>query len=442
VKPSWRDRQTVVAKLVRAAIAAANPYAAVKKNLELKGNLLKAGNESRHLSQGARIFAVGAGKAGAAMALAVEEIAGKRLAGGVVAVSELPVHQPNRIRLIRAGHPVPDEGSVLATREIFELLREMRPEDVVLGLISGGGSALLELPAQPLTLEDLQRTTKLLLRIGATIQETNIVRKELSQVKGGGLARRAAPASVINLILSDVIGDPLDVIASGPTVPKHTTAADALAVVRHYGLMAAVPDRVLEHLDRMSGVSLGESRPIYPPIQNVVVGNNSVAAEAVCRRARQLGFNTLFIASPLEGEARDVGAAVATLAKSVRARSDPIHAPACLVRGGETTVTVTGRGRGGRNQELALAASIALEGTDGSLVLALATDGVDGPTPAAGAYGTGETIARCWALGLDPSNALRENDSFTLFHALGQTLDVGPTGTNVCDIVVVLVYGR
>jgi glycerate 2-kinase len=282
-----------------------------------------------------------------------------------------------------------------------------------------------------LDLDDLQELTDALLRSGATINELNTVRKHWSSFKGGNLARLAAPAAVVTLVLSDVVGDPLDVIASGPTVPDPTTTADAQEILDRYSIWPGRP------VPFQKTPKPGDA--VFERVHHVIVGSNRQAAVAALERARQLGFNGLLLSTYVEGEAREVARVAAALAKGVRSYGDPIPAPACLVWGGETTVTIRGDGKGGRNQELALAAALALEGWPGVMLVPLATDGTDGPTDAAGALVTGETVARARALGLDPLAALMANDSYTFFDELGDLIRIGPTGTNVNDLLFLLV---
>lgn len=441
--PRWPDRLRDASELRRAALAAADPAEAVRRHLQYDAGAgeIVAGDARFRLGPESRVFIVGAGKAGAAMAQAARAILGPWLAAGCVAIPDLPGVDLAPIELIRAGHPMPDAGSLAAGRRIAEVLAGTHPADVVIALLSGGGSALLELPAAGVTLADLQATTQALLRSGAAIGEFNCVRKRLSQIKGGGLARLAAPATVIALIFSDVVGDPLDVIASGPTVPDASPPGEALAVLERYGLAQSVPSSVMGSLQSSrEAVSLQPVGVQYPATHNLIIGSNTLAAEAAVECARALGFNVLLLTSFVEGEAREVGRVVAGLAKGVRRSGHPMPAPACLALGGETTVAVRGSGTGGRNQELALAAAIALEGWERVLVMTLATDGVDGPTPAAGAIVTGETVARAQALGLSPLAALAANDSYTFFAALGDAIILGPTGTNVNDLTLICVY--
>jgi hydroxypyruvate reductase len=342
---------------------------------------------------------------------------------------------------------VPDENSVRAGQRISSLLADAREGDLVVCLISGGGSALATLPVEGVTLADLQALTDALLRSGATINELNAVRKHLDRVKGGGIARRAdaKSASVLALILSDVVGDPLDVIASGPTAPDSTTFADAWRVLEQRGLIETVPPAIRDHLRAgMRGDANAAETPkagdvLFERVQNVIVGSNRQAAQAAVMRAEQLGFNTMLLSTFVEGEARQVARVAAALAKEVARFDQPVKKPACLVWGGETTVAVRGHGLGGRNQELALAAAIALDGWDGVLVEALGTDGTDGPTDAAGAIVTGRTLSRARALGLDATVMLADNDAYHFFASLGDLVITGPTGTNVNDLLFVLV---
>ena len=441
-----QDLHAVAGELQRAALAAVEPAAAVHRHVRRQGDVLVVADRRYDLRDYGRIFVVGGGKAAVPMAAAVAHILGDRLTASAIVTKyghvrslqpptsnfQLPTSNP---QIIEAGHPVPDENSIRGAQAVADLARQATERDLVICLISGGGSALWTLPVPGLSLADLQALTGALLRSGATINEINTVRKHCSRIKGGHLARLVAPATLVTLILSDVVGDPLDVIASGPTVPDSTTVADAQAVLERYGI------RSLEREVFQETPKPGD--PAFERVQHVIVGSNRLAALAAAEQARQLGFHALLLSTYVEGEAREVARVAAALAKGVRAHSDPLPPPACLVWGGETTVTVRGHGTGGRNQELALAAALALDGWPGVLVMALATDGTDGPTDAAGAIVTGETVARARALGLDPRAALEANDSYSLFDALGDRpsglIRTGPTGTNVNDLLLVLV---
>jgi hydroxypyruvate reductase len=337
---------------------------------------------------------------------------------------------------------VPDESGVAAARELVSLLGQVQAGDLVVCVVSGGGSALLPAPADGITLAEKQQVTRLLLASGATIEEMNAVRKHLSRLKGGGLARLARPAALLTLVLSDVAGDRLDVIASGPTFPDPTTFADALEVLARRRIASRVPAAVLARLEAGARGDLPETPkpddPIFRSSAHVLVGTNALAVAAAERQALALGYRTLVLSTTVTGEAREVGAVHAALAREVAASGRPLRRPACVLSGGETTVTVRGGGRGGRNQELVLAAAPGIAGLEGVLVLSAGTDGTDGPTDAAGAVADGETVSRARAAGLDPRAALDGNDAYPFFQALGDLVVTGPTRTNVMDLRLVL----
>jgi hydroxypyruvate reductase len=391
-----------------------------------------------------RVFVVGGGKAGASMASAVETLIGDRITAGWVNVKYGYTEPTEHITVHEAAHPVPDAAGVTGTRTMIELLSGLTADDLVLCLLSGGGSALLPLPVAGVSLDDMRALTDLLLRCGAPIQAINAVRKHLSQVSGGQLARRAYPAAVVSLILSDVVGSPLDVIASGPTVADPTTFAHAEAVLERYGIAEQVPDSIRRHLMRgLSGSILDTPKagdPELEQVHNVIIADNARAAQAAVEQAQALGFNTLLLSTFVEGEAREVAKVLAALAKEILATGRPVSRPACLILGGETTVTVKGDGQGGRNQELALAAAQAIDGLDGVLIASLATDGSDGPTDAAGGLVDGTTLARGRALGLSAQTALSRNDAYPYLAAVGDLLVTGPTNTNVNDLMAVWVF--
>ncbi len=390
-----------------------------------------------------RLIVVGAGKASGAMAAAVEEALDDRVSGGVVAVKDGYLAETRRIRVLEAGHPVPDERGASAAREIFAAAQGAGPDDLVLVLISGGGSALLPAPAPPITLGDKQAVTRLLLAAGATINQLNTVRKHLSLLKGGQLARAASPAHVHALLLSDVIGDPVDVIASGPTAPDGSTFADALAILDRFGIRGRAPASVVERLERGVRGEIAETPkpddPLFRRVTNLVIGNNLLVVEAAAARAAQLGFPPHVLTRSLEGEARRVARDWVELARRIRAGRGPVAAPACVIAGGETTVTVRGHGDGGRCQEFALAAALELEGLDGVVILAAGTDGTDGPTAAAGAVADGLSAARMRERHYGPRARLEDNDSHPVFACLGDLIVTGPTNTNLLDLYLLLV---
>jgi hydroxypyruvate reductase len=431
-----------VARVLAAALQAVEPGAAVRRYLRREGAALLVGGRPYDLDQFERVWIVGAGKAGAPMAAAAAEILAERLSGGVVVVKEGYAQEARGpLAVVEAGHPVPDERGVAGAQRMAGLLRGAGPRDLVLALISGGGSALLTLPGEGLALGDLQRLTDLLLRSGASINEINALRKHLDAMKGGGLARLAHPAALVTLVLSDVVGSPLDVIASGPSVPDTSTFGDAWGVLERYGLLEQTPAPVLARLRRGLAGELPEtpraSDPLFGRVHNLVVGSNVQAAEAALAAARAEGWGALLLTTYLQGEAREAGRFLAAVARELAATGNPLPRPACVVAGGETTVTLRGGGRGGRNQELALAAAPELAGLADLALVALATDGGDGPTDAAGAVVTGATLERARALGLDPAAHLARNDAYPFFAQLGDLLLPGPTRTNVNDLALV-----
>lgn len=439
-----RKRRLAALRILGASLDAAEPGRAVKRFLEMRDGVLRVDDCDYDLASYDRVLVVGGGKAGAAMAAAVEDVLGERVTGGVVNVKYGYVMPTRRIEVNEAAHPVPDERGLAGTGRMVELLRTAGPRDLIVAVISGGGSALIDLPAETITLEHVRELTDALLRSGATINEINTVRKHLSQVKGGGLARIAAPARVVSLVLSDVVGDPLDVIASGPTVPDPTTFLDAWRVLERYALAESVPAAVATRL--RAGVrgeiedTPKEGDPVFAAVQNVVVASNELAVEAAAATARELGFNTLLLTTFMEGEAREVAKLLASVAREIHQYGRPVPRPACVMAGGETTVTVRGDGKGGRNQEMALSAALKIEGLQDVMVIAAATDGTDGPTDATGAIADGSTLARAVKLGLDPVDHLMRNDSYRLFQRLGDLIVTGPTNTNVNDLAFVYVF--
>jgi len=328
-----------------------------------------------------------------------------------------------------------------ATKQVTDLLKDVDRETLVVCLISGGGSALLVAPQNGIALDEKQQITDVLLKAGANINELNTVRKHISAVKGGRLAQTAYPSRLISLVLSDVIGDPLDVIASGPTSPDKTTFCDALDVIEKYGLKNVIPDHVLNLLRQGSLGRVGETpkkgNAVFEKVENIIVGSNRIATGAAAKRAAEQGFETTVLTSELQGDARDAAKWLAQKAIEIRGRK-AAGRKICLVSGGETTVKVLGKGLGGRNTELALVFAEAIAGSDGITLLSAGTDGTDGPTDAAGAIVDGQTVQKAWARGLSPDNFLRNNDSYSFFKSTGELLVTGSTGTNVMDIQIIL----
>ena len=427
----------------RAGLEAADPVAAVLRFLRVKQGKLLAGRRRYPLDAFDNVWVVGAGKAGAAMAQAVERVLGARIRGGLVNVKDGHLARLRRIELNECGHPVPDGRGVRGAERIADIVRGAGKRDLIVCVISGGASALLPMPAAPVTLEEKRATTSLLLACGANIHEINAVRKHISRIKGGQLARLAYPAQVLALLVSDVVGDDLDVIGSGPTAPDASTFAGAQAILDKYGLRERIPAAVRERIERGVRGEIAETPkpgdPAFERTTNLIVGSNRLAVDAAARKARELGLRPVVLSTVIEGEAREVARMHAAIAREVRATGRPLKPPLCLISGGETTVTLRGNGLGGRNQEFVLAAAIDLAGSNEVVVLSGGTDGTDGPTDAAGAIADGATLERAGRLGLDARQFLAENDSYRFFDALGDLLKTGPTGTNVMDLRLVLV---
>lgn len=429
--------------IFRAGVEAVEPSAAVKRYCRREGNRLLVHQDAYDLTEFKRIYVIGAGKAGAPMVQAVEEVLEDRITDGIINVKYGHLAKVSRAKVIEAGHPVPDEAGLEGTRAILDLASRAEKGDLVLCLISGGGSALLPLPASGLSLQDKQDTTKILLACGATIHEINSVRKHISGVKGGNLARAAYPATLISLILSDVVGDDLDVIASGPTVADSSSFQDCMKIFDKYDIREKVPETVLNHIRKGIKGRVPETPkpadPVFTRTQSVIVGSNLSCVEAAGEKARNLGYHTLVLSTMIEGETREVAYVHAAIAKEVLKSGYPLSSPACVLSGGETTVTIKGRGLGGRNQEFVLAAAMCLNGQEGIVMLSAGTDGTDGPTDAAGAVADGRTIQRAEDLGLNPADFLSNNDAYHFFEKLGGLVKTGPTNTNVMDLRIMLV---
>lgn len=439
-----RERREKLLPILSAALAAVDPVTAVRRHMSLVGDELRIGERIYDLGQYRDIYVIGGGKAGGSMAKATEEILNDRLTVGVINTKYGYLAKTEIVRINEAGHPIPDAAGVQGATEMAGLAARASDGDLVICLISGGGSALMTLPVEGITLADMELLTAALLRCGATINEINAIRKHLSQIKGGNLSRLAYPAEVVSLILSDVVGNPLDVIASGPTVPDSSSYAQAYDVIERYGILREVPSSVVEHLRRgKEGIipeTPKEDDAAFAKTYNLIIASNEVAAQAAIVKAQDLGFNTALLSTFVEGEAREVAHVFSAIAKEIAHSGHPVSRPACVVAGGETTVTIRGEGKGGRNQELALAAAIQMEGLSGAMIVALATDGTDGPTDAAGALADGSTLPRAREKGLSASHTLASNDSYHFFEALGDLIITGPTNTNVNDLTFVFVF--
>ena len=423
----------------QAALDAARPEVCIPRAIRVTDNGF-AVCDDKFAVEG-QLVVIGAGKAGAGMAQVVERLFGDRISSGLVITKyghRLPTED---IQIFEAGHPVPDQTGELAVDGMREILHDLSPQDVVLCLISGGGSALLPAPAEGITLEEKQQVTSNLLRAGAAIRELNTVRKHLSSIKGGQLVRWAAPARVVSLIMSDVIGDPLDFIASGPTAPDTTTFADALRIVEKYGIL--VPEAVQSRLEIGARGEIPETPkrgdPLFERVNNYIIANNRLLLDAASTKAGELGFKTMVLSSEIEGEARDVGRFFASIAREIGSSGQPVSPPACVLAAGETTVTVRGSGRGGRNQEMALAWAVKMQSWRKPVCFAsVATDGTDGPTNAAGGLVDSRTCSRAVEMNLEPMKFLRDNDSFTVLQSVRDLITTGPTQTNLMDLQILL----
>ena len=436
--------------IFNAALEAADPGLAVSRNLAVDKGWLRSGGHAFHLEKFDRLLVVGGGKAAARMGQAVEGLLADRIDSGLLVTRRGHAAPLRRIRLVEAAHPVPDEAGMRAAQEITALLEGSDERTLVLCLLSGGASALMAAPAPGVLLGDKQAVTDLLLKAGAAIDELNAVRKHLSAIKGGRLAKAAFPATILTLILSDVIGDRLDVIASGPTAPDATTFDDAAAVIGKYGLWERLPARAAAFLrrglDGREQETIKKEDPCFRRTTNVLVGSLCQALDAAADRAEKLGFPPEIITCELQGEARQAAHFLAGRALQARSALPPAGR-LCFLSGGETTVQVRGKGRGGRNQEMALAFALEIAGREGIELLSAGSDGNDGPTDAAGAIVDGNTVATGKKLGLDAAFFLDNNDSYSFFSELDERsggrshVRTGPTGTNVMDVQVILVSG-
>ena len=435
------NRHAAVEAIFRCAIQAADPYTSAA----FHGQIVRAKVEY-HKPQ--RAFVVGFGKAACPMAKAVEEQLLDLIHAGVVITKygHCGKYEFKKIKVFEAGHPLPDKNGMRGTEEIINLLKNADEKNLVVCLISGGGSALLVAPHEGISLDEKQQITEMLLMAGADINELNAVRKHISAVKGGRLAEIAFPARMISLILSDVIGDSIDVIASGPTAPDKSTFIDAQRVLDKYKLFDRIPESVRCVIgDGIKGripETPKEGNPLFSGVENIIIGSNRIALTAAKKKAEEIGFGAEIISSELQGEAREIGKWLAEKAKDIRESvKQGGQTSRCIISGGETTVTVKGKGLGGRNMELALAFAMEIEGIDGIKFLSAGTDGTDGPTDATGAIVDGKTIETARAAGLVPEVYLNNNDSYNFFKKIDGLLITGPTGTNVMDIQIIIVAG-
>ena len=433
--------KALLAGLFRAGLQAVDPYEAVSRQVCIRRDQLTIGSHQYPLTRIQRIVVVGAGKASAPMAQALEHRLGTRIDTGLVVVKYGHGAQTDRIRIMEAGHPIPDAAGLKAGRSMMALVRALTPDDLLIVVLSGGASSLLPAPANGISLKDKQQTTKLLLRSGATIQEINTVRKHLSCIKGGQLAA-ATKARVVSVILSDVIGNDLGTIGSGPTAPDATTFREAWDIVERYGVPRAIPRSVRRHLELGLANGVPETpKPratLFRRVENILIGDNRAAVDAVEKAAKRQGLTTLVLGTTVTGEARELAKFFGAMAREIAVQGRPVRRPCCVIAGGEPTVTIRGEGKGGRAQEFALAAAAEIAGLPKMWVAGFATDGTDGPTAVAGAVVDGQTVIRAQRRKQSLSRALQDNDAHPFFEALHGHVVTGPTGTNVNDLYLLL----
>jgi glycerate 2-kinase len=447
-KFSLEEMKRMAKVIFSKAVSAVDPSQRLKDMIRVEKDhfLIKTEEYSEkvfHLAVFKKIFLMGSGKASCSMAQTLEEIFGNRITKGVIAVKYGHLLPLKTIEIIEAGHPIPDQKGFEGAQKIQALLKESGPEDLVIFLLSGGGSALLPFPVDGITLGEKQQMTQFLLDCGADIKEINTIRKHISQIKGGWLARWAYPSTVIGFILSDVVGDQLDVIGSGPTVPDISTFEEAWGILEKYDLIKKVAPSIQKHLLLGKEGKVEETPkpgdPTFQKVHNILIGSNILALRAAENEASSLGLHTLILSSSIAGDTREAARFHSAIAKEVISSENPIPRPACIISGGETTVTVKGHGLGGRNQEFALAGALEINGLEKVVLLSGGTDGTDGPTDASGAVADHTTVRRARSMGLDPKVYLENNDAYPFFQRLGDLLMTGPTHTNVMDVRILLV---
>ena len=447
-KFSLEEMKRISKAIFSKAISAVDPSKRLKEMLQIDEDrlLIRMGEGSEKifdLNTFHRIFLIGTGKASASMAQAIEDIFGDRITKGLITTKYSHILPLHKTEIIEAGHPLPDQKGFDGAKKIQGILKESGPKDLVLFLLSGGGSALLPLPAEGIGLEEKQEVTQLLLNCGADIQEINTIRKHISQVKGGWLARWAYPSTVIGFILSDVVGDAFDVIGSGPTVPDNSRFEEAWKILEKYDLLKEIPSSIQKHLLLGKEGKVEETpKPgdvAFEKVNNYLIGSNILALRAAAEEAISFGFNTLILSSSIVGETRETARFHSAIAKEILSSGNPLPRPACIISGGETTVSLKGRGLGGRNQEFALTGALEINGLEKVVLLSGGTDGTDGPTDASGAIADFTTIQRARSMGLDPEVYFEDNNAYPFFQRLGDLLITGPTHTNVMDVRILLV---
>ena len=441
--PERTRQRRVLEAIFAAAVDAVAPERAVRDLVSLEGHALCVAGRVYDLSAHDRVVVAGGGKGAAPMALALEGILGPRLTEGLVVVPHGGGLDLEKVLVLEASHPVPDEDGVRATEQLLSLLQSCTERDLVLFVLTGGASALLTLPQPPLTLEELQQTTRVLLGSGADIHRVNAVRKHLSRVKGGGLARAAYPATVEVLVVSDVVGDNLGSIASGPMFPDESTYAACMEVVKDFGLTGRLPGGVLDVLVKgAQGLAPETAKPgdkAFAKVHHTLAATNTKALDAARAKAEALGYHAMILDHAFTGEARTAATRFGALATDILRQLKPTPAPACILTGGETTVTLNGNGLGGRCQEMALAAATELEDIRHAALLCAGTDGRDGPTDAAGAFAFGDTVTRGKKAGMEATRFLERNDSYSFFKNIGDLFITGQTRTNVMDLAILII---
>ncbi len=441
--PLLQKMRQDAATIFNEGLAAVNPKTCIHRCCKLEGTIFKVNNRAYDLNKFEEIIVLGAGKAGASMACAMEEILQDRITAGIVIVKYDHVENLGRILIIEAGHPLPDENGVAGAEKLLEMAQRADETTLVICLISGGGSALMTLPAKGLTLKDKQETTEVLLNCGATIHQINSIRKHLSRIKGGFLAKAAFPSTMICLVLSDVVGDDLDIIASGPAVADPGTFAQCLEIIETHGIKNDLPKTVLQHLKKGSQGLIPEtpkkSDLVFKNIFHTIIASNIDALLSAEKKAIDLKYHTQVLSSMIEGETIDAANIHAAIAKEILATGHPVGTPACILSGGETTVTIKGTGKGGRNQEFALASAIKIKKLEHIVILSAGTDGTDGPTDAAGAIADHTTVQRALVQGLTPERFLKENNAYPFFDRISDLFKTGATHTNVMDLRIMLI---
>jgi glycerate 2-kinase len=429
--------------IFNSALCAVNAFGAVKKYCRVDNNTFYIDQVPVNLSQYKNIYIIGAGKASAHMGAAIEEILEEKITDGILNVKYKHTLPLKKIKLIEAGHPIPDENGCAGAQKILHIAQQATKDDLIICLISGGGSALLPLPAPPLTLADKQTTIRTLLSCGTPINEINVLRKHMSLIKGGRLAEAAWPATLVSLIISDVVGNPLDIIASGPTVGDPGTFRDCMDIITKDNICDRIPASVTKFIQNGINGNIPETQKpgtkIFDQTINMIIASNTEALSAAKKSAESRGYNTLILSSMIEGDTRQAAHLHTAIAKEIHKTGNPVPSPACILSGGETTVNLTGTGKGGRNQEFALASAVDIADENRMVILSGGTDGTDGPTNAAGAVVDSCTIQKAKVLALNPVDFLKNNDSYHFFQKAGGLLMTGPTGTNVMDLRIVLV---